>query len=55
MDELSNDSLTNVKPMFNQNRIEENSIDKNSIEKNKRKKEGTPIFDYDWMSEDEHI
>ena len=44
-----------AKQLLSKNRIEQNSIDKNSIEENKRKKEGTPIFDYDWMDEDEHI
>ena len=32
--ELDNVCLTNVKPMFNQNSIEENSIEENSIEEN---------------------
>ena len=54
--ELSPDGLTNVKPMFNQNSIEENSIDKNSIEENNNKKinnkgEEPEIFEYDWLND----
>ena len=48
--------LNNVKPMFNQNSIEENSIDKNSIEENNNKKinnkgEEPEIFEYDWLND----
>jgi hypothetical protein len=53
--ELNPDGLTNVKPMFNQNRIEENSIDKNSIEENNNKKINNkgeePVFEYDWLND----
>ena len=41
--ELDNVCLTNVKPMFNQNSIEENSIDKNSIEECSTEE---TLFDY---------
>ena len=52
--ELNDTRLTDVKPIFNQNSIEENSIDKNNNKKIKEeKKEEIEIPDIDWVNMDD--